>query len=92
MHEYRQESPTSEGEERSTWVYRVNTVDHPRGLGHGDKPAFARLYHDYRLDIDMEIGSPSTSIQSVEQEYQAYITGMRSDPAVDILKFWEVWI
>ena len=76
MHEYCQESPTSKGEERSMRVHRANAADHPCGLGHGDMPAFVRLYHDYRLDIDMKIGSPSTNIQSVEQEYQAYIIGM----------------
>ena len=51
-----------------------------------------RDYHDYGLNINMEIGSPSTSMQSVKQEYQAYITGMQSAPTVDILKFWEVCI
>jgi len=92
MHEYCQESPTSKGEEQSMQVHQANAVDHPCGLGHGDMPAFARLYHAYGLNIDMEIGSPSTSMQSVKQEYQAYIMGMQSAPTVNILKFWEVCI
>jgi hypothetical protein len=87
MREYRQESPTNESEERSAQVHRVNAVDR-----HGDLPAFARLYDDYGLDIDMEIPSPTTGVQSVEQEYQAYITGIRPTPPVDILRFWEVCI
>ncbi len=92
MHEYCQESPTSKSKKQSTQVHQANAADHPYGLGHKDMPAFVRLYHDYGLNIDMEIGSPSTSMQSVEQEYQAYIMRMQLALTVDILKFWEVCI
>jgi hypothetical protein len=70
----------------------VNTVAYPHGLGHRVMPEFVKLYSDYGLDIDMEIRSPSMTIQSIEQEYQAYIMGRQSDPSIGILKYWEVCI
>ena len=39
-------------------------------------------------DEDMEIGDSSQGEQTVEQEYQAYVTAQPSKS--DILKFWEV--
>ena len=37
----------------------------------------------------MEIGESGKTVQSIEQEYRAYITAPLSKN-VDILKFWEV--
>ena len=40
---------------------------------------------------DMQIGaSDDIEGQSVEQEFQAYVTTALSKPGTDILKFWEV--
>jgi len=48
------------------------------------------LAKQYGLD-DMELGaSEDVETQTVEQEYQAYITALISIPGTDMLKFWEV--
>jgi hypothetical protein len=40
---------------------------------------------------DMQIGaSDDVEGQTVEQEFQAYVTAALSKPGADILKFWEV--
>ena len=40
---------------------------------------------------DMQIGaSDDVEGQTVEQEFQAYVTAALSKPGTDILKFWEV--
>jgi hypothetical protein len=43
----------------------------------------------YGID-DMDIGESGESEQTVEQEYQVYITAPLSSKTVNILKFWEV--
>jgi hypothetical protein len=43
----------------------------------------------YGLSDDMDIGNPGVNEQTVEQEYQAYITAPLSGAKVDIIKFWE---
>lgn len=48
------------------------------------------LAHRYGIADEMEIGESSKTTQSIEQEYQAYITSPLSPKNVDILKFWEV--
>ena len=53
-------------------------------------PAYMSLAKQYGLD-DMELGaSEDVETQTVEQEYQAYITASISVPGTDMLKFWEV--
>ena len=53
-------------------------------------PAYMSLAEQYGLD-DMELGaSEDVETQTVEQEYQAYITALISVPGTDMLKFWEV--
>lgn len=48
------------------------------------------LAEQYGLtDDDMDIGGPGENEQTVEQEYQAYITATLSPKSIDILKFWE---
>jgi len=47
------------------------------------------LAERYGLGDDMNIGGPSDTDQTIEQEYQAYVTAVRSS-FTDILKFWEV--
>lgn len=54
-----------------------------------ETPAYMSLAEQYGLEDDMDVGS-SANTQSVEQEYQAYITAPLSSKKVDIVKFWEV--
>lgn len=57
----------------------------------GDVPAYMSLAAQYDLEDDMTIGaSGGAQEQSIEQEYQAYITAPLSTQKTDILKFWEV--
>lgn len=48
------------------------------------------LADQYDIADEMEIGESSQTSQTIEQEYQAYITATLSLKTVDILKFWEV--
>lgn len=52
-----------------------------------DLPKYMSLARKYGM-ADMEIGQSSKTAQTIEQEYQAYITAPLSRN-VDILKFWE---
>jgi hypothetical protein len=55
-----------------------------------DLPGYMTLASKYGLtDDDMDIGNPGANEQTVEQEYQAYITSPVSPKTVDIIKFWE---
>jgi len=54
----------------------------------GEMPRYMSLAERYGLGIDMNIGGPDETEQTVDQEYQAYVTAVLS--SVDILKFWEV--
>ena len=60
-------------------------------LGPGETPAYMTLNAQYGLtDDDMAIGgTTTTSQQTVEQEFQAYITAPLSPNNINILKFWE---
>lgn len=40
-------------------------------------------------DDDIDIGNPGVNEQTVEQEYQAYITAPLSPNMTNIIKFWE---
>jgi hypothetical protein len=54
-------------------------------------PHFMSLSEQYGLEDEMEIGGTSdTGDQTVEQEFESYITAALSLKTVDILKFWEV--
>jgi hypothetical protein len=53
-------------------------------------PAYMSLAAQYGLEDDFDIGEAGGKVQAVEQEYQAYITGVLSPKSLDILKFWEV--
>jgi hypothetical protein len=53
-------------------------------------PGYMSLVEVYGLK-DMQIGaSDDVEGQTVEQEFQAYVTVALSKPGTDILKFWEV--
>ena len=53
-------------------------------------PAYASLAEQYGLE-DMQFGPAEDDRgQTVEQEYQAYVTAALSKPGTDMLKFWEV--
>jgi hypothetical protein len=75
--------------------YRVTTAEMPLAGSIappclGDTPAYMSLDAQYGfLDDDLEIGSITTPEQTVEQEFQAYITSKLSRIDIDILKFWE---
>ena len=57
----------------------------------GESPAYMTLDAQYRLtDDDLAIGGTTTQEQTVEQEFQAYVTAPLLPPNIDILKFWEV--
>jgi hypothetical protein len=65
----------------------------PPGLQRGNSvpnlPSYA-LAAEYGLDDDdMDIGNPGANEQTVEQEYQAYITAPLSPKTTNIIKFWE---
>ena len=53
-------------------------------------PAYAYLAEQYRL-TDMQFGTPEdVDEQTLEQEYQSYVTAAPSKQGTDMLKFWEV--
>jgi hypothetical protein len=55
----------------------------------GESPAYMTLDAQYGLmDDDLVIGG-TTHEQTVEQEFQAYITALLLPPNMNILKFWE---
>ena len=56
----------------------------------GKMPTYMDLAADYGIELEMEISEPSEKVQTVEQEYQAYITSALSPRSVNILRFWEV--
>lgn len=63
----------------------------PALSGDSNTPAFMTLAAQYGLDEDdMGLGNNNSNQQTIEQEYQAYITSTLSNGAVDIIKFWEV--
>ena len=54
-------------------------------------PRYMSLAAKYGIRDEMDIGSSSsTSDQTIEQEYQSYITAALSPKTIDIIKFWEV--
>jgi hypothetical protein len=54
-------------------------------------PQFMSLAEQYGLGDEMEIGSGSgPDEQTIEQEYDLYVTAALSVKTIDILKFWEV--
>lgn len=57
-------------------------------LGTGELEKYMGIAARYGFD-DMEIGEPGGNEQTIEQEYQAYITAPLSSKTVNILKFWE---
>jgi hypothetical protein len=53
-------------------------------------PAYMSLAAQYGLsDMDFQ-SSEDVQGQTVEQEYQSYVTAALSKPGTDMLKFWEV--
>jgi hypothetical protein len=55
-----------------------------------DMPMYMSLADQYGIADEMEIGESSAITQTIEQEYQAYITAALSLKSINILKFWEV--
>lgn len=81
MNEYKKAAENDEMEERDAQA----TIDH----SHTDIPTYMSLASQYELEDEMEIGQDD-NVQSVEQEFQAYVTGALTPRAVDIVKYWEV--
>ncbi len=84
MYEYREKSTTGENEEQSAQAHRANAIDHRV------EESYLNLAKDYGLIGEMDIGESDSDTQTVEQEYQAYVTGKLSKHEEGILKFWEV--
>jgi hypothetical protein len=61
----------------------------PANPGTGDTEKYMTIAAKYWID-DMDIGVSGGIEQTVEQEYQAYITAPLSPRNVIILNFWEV--
>ena len=61
-----------------------------RGQGTGTVPGYLSLAEEYSLKDEMEIGESSGTSQSVEQEFQSYVTAPLSSKNIDLLKFWKV--
>jgi hypothetical protein len=57
-----------------------------------DLPTYMNLGVQYGLTDEMDIGNPSISQQTIEQEYQAYVTAALTAKSMPILTFWEVMI
>ena len=75
--------------------YRERVVDTegapvPESPATGEMPAYMALAAQYGISNDMDIGSSSTHDQTIEQEYQLYITAPLAAKNIDIIKFWEV--
>jgi hypothetical protein len=81
MAEYREKSADSEDEERPVQDTHCGSNHVPRHM------SLAAIYH---IEEEMETGDDDEDAQTVEQEYQAYITGALSAKTVDVLKYWEV--
>jgi DNA-directed RNA polymerase specialized sigma24 family protein len=56
----------------------------------GETPKYMSLAEQYGLGSDMDVGDSGANEQTIEQEYQAYITVPLSPKNINILKFWEV--
>jgi hypothetical protein len=82
MGQYREKDTTSEHAEQSAQT----TVRSPVSNLYGGRD----LDLQYGIQMEMGIGATDETVQTVEQEYQAYVTGALSSSHVDILKFWEV--
>jgi hypothetical protein len=80
MREYREKMSSPAGES-------TGTSDPP---GTEDMPRYMSLAAQYGIADEMEIGESNRLMQTIEQEFQAYITATLSAKNVDILKFWEV--
>ena len=53
-------------------------------------PSYMSLAEEYGFSDEMEIGASTETSQTIEQEFQAYVTAPLLNKNVDILKFWEV--
>ena len=83
MLEYREKATTTNDEEPRIPDNRANSGD----VGE----IYMDLAAQYGLGDDMTISDPGDNRQqTIQEEYQAYVTAPRSSKAVDPLKFWEV--
>jgi hypothetical protein len=74
--------------------YRKNATEEPTPENpagdRGKMPSYMSLAANYGLQKDMIIGNSDNSKQTVDQEYQAYVTAPCSPGSVDPLRYWEV--
>lgn len=80
MHEYRERMTKKTGDVAQS-VSSATNLD--------DTPKYMSLAEQYGIAEEMEIGM-SEHTQTIEQEFQAYVTSTLSPKNIDILKFWEV--
>jgi hypothetical protein len=62
----------------------------PKATTTGEIPACVELADSYGISNEMDIGNLNQKDQTVDEEYQAYVTAQCSLMGTDILKFWEV--
>jgi hypothetical protein len=90
MTEYRQEAAAKAA--ATARQGRTTTTVTPPSTS-AEIPAFMGLAQRYGM-ADMRLGPDPVNhdVQSVEQEYQAYVSAAPSPVATNIIKFWEVRI
>jgi hypothetical protein len=87
MAEYYEKSAPGQNQGQSLQVEIANAVGHDRGY-----EPYLDVAAEYGLEDEMDIGNLGGDVQTVDQEYQAYVMGTPSSKAVDILKFWEAGV
>lgn len=58
--------------------------------GHTNSEAWMSLAKQYRIEAEMGIGNHDENTQTVDEEYNAYVTAQCSRLGTDILSFWSV--
>ena len=67
-----------------------SALEKSANINPGDVPWYMGLADEYGLGKDMDIGNASKDMQTIKNEYQAYITSLLSPKNTSILKFLEV--
>ena len=58
--------------------------------GHPSGEAWMSLMKQYGIESEMSTDNRDNNTQSVDEEYNAYVTAQCSRPGTDILSFWSV--
>ena len=81
MREYREKIKSNSGQERFSQVVDTGATRRP------EEDSWMNLAHQYGLG-EMMPSKSGESEQTVDQEYEAYVTGQLADS--NILQFWQV--